>query len=134
MRQSWSVHERLDSSQDGALPTEFRLEVAPERDLVRVSPIGEIDISTAERVRAQLQELTAAGFTNLILDLRGTTFLDSSGLHVVLDAHSAADRDGFDFGIVAGPPAVQRVFEVAGLGDRLPFVDPGARRNGTGWA
>ena len=133
MHQSRSPDVVIRSSPDGALPTEFRVDVTPERDAVRVSPVGEIDLATAGEVRAQLQELTSAGFTNVILDLRATTFLDSTGLRLVMDTHSAAHRDGIAFAIVAGPAAVHRVFEVAGLSGRLPFVEPGAWRNGNGW-
>jgi anti-anti-sigma factor len=63
----------------------------------------------------------AAG--RVIVDLRWTTFVDSSTLHLVVDAYERAARDGIEFALVAGPPGVQRTFEVAGLGDRLPFVD-----------
>jgi anti-sigma B factor antagonist len=134
VHQSRSSEVVTGSSRDGMVPIDFRVEVAPERDVVRVSPIGELDISTADRVRAELQELRSAGFTRLVLDLRGTTFLDSSGLRLVLDAHSAAAGEGSGFAIVAGPPNVQRAFAVAGLRDHLPFVDPDARWNGNGWS
>jgi hypothetical protein len=36
--------------------------------------------------------------------------------------------------VIAGPPEVQRAFEVAGLDSRLPFVEPGSRRDGDGRA
>jgi anti-sigma B factor antagonist len=101
---------------------EFRLEVEPDADGVRVCPIGEIDLSTVGEVRAQLDELRSAGFTRLILDLRGATFLDSSGVRLALDANANSAADGTEFAIVPGPPAVQRTFEVAGLSARLPFI------------
>ena len=65
--------------------------------MVRVCPIGEVDVDTVGVVRAQLDELTVAGFTHVILDLRDVTFLDSSGLHLVhlvMDAQAASAADG----------------------------------------
>jgi anti-sigma B factor antagonist len=64
-----------------------------------------------------------SGTGRVILDLRRVTFADSSALHLALDAHGRATRTGIAFAIVAGPPGVQRTFDVAGLTDRLPFVD-----------
>jgi anti-anti-sigma factor len=107
------------------LPTEFRVEVEPDREAVRVCPIGDVDLSTVDEVRAQVEDLTAAGFKRVVLDLRQTTFLDSTGLRLVLDTHTASANDGTEFAVIAGPPEVQRAFEVAGLDSRLPFVEPG---------
>jgi anti-sigma B factor antagonist len=132
VRQSWSSSDGFDSSLADA-SSEFRLEVEPERDAVRVCPIGEIDFSTVGEVRAQLDELRSAGFSRLILDLRRATFLDSSGVRLALDALATAAADGTEFAIVPGPPAVQHTFEVAGLSDQLPFIGAYGRRNGTAW-
>jgi anti-anti-sigma factor len=107
------------------IPIEFRVEVEPDREVVRVCPIGDVDLSTVDEVRAQVEDLTAAGFKRVVLDLRQTTFLDSTGLRLVLDAHSASADDGTEFAVIAGPPEVQRAFELAGLDSRLPFVEPG---------
>jgi anti-sigma B factor antagonist len=109
---------------DGATPPAFSIDVRPERDLVRVCPAGEIDFDTVGVVRAQLDELTRAGFTCVVLDLRDVTFLDSSVMHFAIDAQAASTADGWEFGIIEGPANVQRAFEIAGLSERLPFVDP----------
>lgn len=111
----------------GAVPPAFRLDVVPERDAVRVCPVGEVDIDTADSVRGQIDALVGDGFNRVILDLRGTTFLDSTGLRLAIDVHSAAARDGFDFAIIEGPARVQRAFEICGLLSQLPFVDPISR-------
>ena len=108
---------------DGDIPVPFRVEVEPERDGMRVSPIGELDMATVGEVRAQLVALRPLGFSRLILDLRRTTFLDSTGLRLALDENSASARDGYSFAIFAGPPTVQHVFEISGLAPRLPFVE-----------
>lgn len=131
MRQSRPSVGGSDQPPVDDLPTEFRLEVEPEREAVRVCPIGDVDLSTVDEVRAQLEVLTASGFRHVILDLRRTTFLDSTGIRLVLDAYSASVADGTEFKLIAGPPAVQRAFEVTGVESRVPFVESGPRRNGS---
>ena len=130
MRESWLSSDGSGASGADAA-SKFRVEVEPDRDVVRVCPIGEIDLSTVGEVRARLDELRSAGFRRLILDLRGATFLDSTGVRLALDAHTSAVADGTGFAIVPGPPAVQRTFEVAGLSDRLPFTESRGQRDGT---
>ena len=99
----------------------FRVEVHPERDSVRVVPVGEVDIATVGEVDARLRELDQAGFRELVLDLRQVTFIDSSGMRLVMACHTAASENGTDFTVLEGPPAVQRIFQVAGRLDFLPF-------------
>lgn len=101
----------------------FRVDVARERDAVRVCAVGEVDLATIGILRERLDEAMASATGRVILDLHETTFVDSSALHLAVDACERAARDGIEFAIVAGPPHVQRTFAVAGLGDRLPFVD-----------
>ncbi len=107
------------------VPPRFRVDVQPERALVRVCPVGEVDLDTVGDVTAEIQRLCAAGFEHIVLDLRGTTFLDSTGLRLVLDAQAASSRDGWDFCVLRGPPQVQRTFEAAGMLARVRFVDDG---------
>jgi anti-anti-sigma factor len=102
----------------------FRVDVAMEHGgAMRVRPVGEVDIATVGRVRARIDEAMAAGAGRVILDLRTTTFLDSAGLHLALDTVESAARNGTEFTIIAGPHAVQRTFDVAGLRAQLPFVE-----------
>jgi anti-anti-sigma factor len=110
---------------------EFNIEVKPERAVVRVCPIGEIDLDTVETLRSQLKELD--GFQRIVLDLREATFLDSSGLRLIVEVYKASAADGFELAIVPGPPDVQRAFDVTGLSTRLPFVD-GRSQDGNRWA
>jgi anti-anti-sigma factor len=101
----------------------FRVDVAREGGGMRITPVGEVDSATIGHVRESVEEALAAGVGRVILDFRETTFLDSTGLHLAIDAADGALLNGTDFAIIAGPPAVQRTFEVAGLNERLPFVD-----------
>ncbi|NUT56864.1 MAG: STAS domain-containing protein [Thermoleophilia bacterium] len=100
---------------------EFRVDVTRERGAVRLCPVGELDMATIGCLREHLDEARDAG--HVTLDLRQATFLDSSALHLAVEAHERAARDGTGFAIVPAPPMVQRAFDIAGLSARLPFVD-----------
>ena len=85
--------------------------------------VGELDVATCGEVAERLRELRDVGFTRLELDLRAVTFLDSTAVHMILEADSRArDEDG-EFALISGPPAVARALEICGLSERLAFRD-----------
>jgi anti-anti-sigma factor len=99
----------------------FTCKVIPERDQVIVAPRGELDMATVGAVEEELRRLYDSGFRKLVLDLGGLSFMDSSGLHLVMRWTAEASRDGFQFELEAGQPQVQRLFELAAVLDELPF-------------
>ena len=99
-------------------------EVVPEQEAVRVRAIGTLDLSTVPVLDRQLNELRAAGFRRLIVDLGGLFFMDSTGLRLALTWHAAAQQDGFEIAFAPGSPTIQRVFEMTGMSDHVPFIDP----------
>jgi anti-sigma B factor antagonist len=100
----------------------FRCEVAPHRTEVFVRPVGELDLATVPVVDAQLTELSSSGFPQLIVDLRGVRFLDSTGIRMLFSWQVRSEADGVAFSVIPGPRAVQRVLEVAGVDDRLTYA------------
>src|SRR5215213_9708506 len=102
----------------------FHCEVQPDREGVRIRPVGEVDLATVDVVQAQLAELKARGFSQLTLDLRAVSFMDSTGLRMILEWDASSRVDGFAFRLVAGSPAVQRLFDLTGTRERLDFVEP----------
>ena len=86
-----------------------------------VRPHGELDIATVEALRRSLA--ARDGDEGLALDLRGLGFLDTSGLQLVLETFRRARTEDWELVVVRGPRSVQRVFEIAGLEDMLPFAD-----------
>ena len=93
----------------------FRCDVVPDRAVVRVEPSGELDLATVEQVRGHILELLDAGFATVHLDLGRLTFLDSSGLRMILEARMHAAGLGSRLSVHPGPPGVQRAFELAGM-------------------
>ncbi|MCW3027782.1 MAG: anti-sigma-factor antagonist [Solirubrobacterales bacterium] len=84
---------------------------------------GELDIAAAEDLEAAV--IPCADAAALTLDLSRLSFMDSTGLTVVLLADALCKARGIAFALVPGPRQVQRVFEIAGLLEKLPFeMDP----------
>ena len=110
----------------------FRCEVEPHRAQVLVRPVGELDLATVPAVDEQLGELWSVGFTDLVLDLRGVRFLDSTGLRMLLAWQTRSATDGVAFTVIRGPRVVQRVLEVAGVDEWLTYapVDGAHRLSG----
>ena len=94
---------------------------------MRVVPGGELDLSNAAALQAQLDELRVAGFAHVMLDLRELTFMDSSGVRLIFREDRRARSAGRRFSLIAGNPQVQRVLSVCGLQERLDFGDPVAQ-------
>jgi anti-anti-sigma factor len=102
----------------------FSCEVIPERDRVVVRPRGELDMATVGAVEQELQHLRKSGFASILLDLGGLTFMDSSGLHLVMRWTKDSASDGFAFAVEPGSRAVMRVFELAEMTNGVPFTRP----------
>ena len=84
---------------------------------------GELDFSSATAALKRLFALDLRGGDQLVLDLRGVTFLDSTGIRLLLQAREHAYRHGAGFLVVRGPAHVMRVLELVGLDEQLALVD-----------
>ena len=84
---------------------------------------GELDLASAPRVEAELHAAEAAQAGQIILDLWGLNFIDSTGLRLILNADARSKANGRRLRLLPGPPQVQRIFEITATMERLPFVD-----------
>ena len=101
----------------------FRVAVQPERERVRVIPYGELDLATVEQLETQIAQLRARGYPTIVLDLRQLTFMDSTGLRLLVELDAESRSDGFRFAILdcAGP--VRRLLELTQIDGRLEYAD-----------
>jgi len=88
-----------------------------------VAVTGELDIAETPSLGGVLASIEEGKPPVLVLDLRGLTFIDSSGLRLVLETDMRARREARRLVVVHGPEAVHRVFLIALLDRRLEFVD-----------
>jgi anti-anti-sigma factor len=94
-----------------------------EGDTHTVSVSGEMDVANAGGVEQELTRVEATDAPAIVLDLGGLTFIDSTGIRMLLmaDTRSGSDSDRV---ILRSPSeAVLRVLHLAGLEDRLHFAD-----------
>ncbi len=102
--------------------SEFSVAVQSEESAEIVAVRGEIDLATADAVRAELNAALERG-RPVVLDLREVAFMDTQGLAVVIEAQQAAASDGTQFAITRAPDHVHRLFDMIGLTPRLTIVD-----------
>jgi anti-sigma B factor antagonist len=80
---------------------------------------GEIDIATAPRMIAALNEVLAEIESPLVVDLSSVVFMDSTGLALLMNARRRVVRRGQGFAIVCPPGPIGRVFEIADMIETL---------------
>jgi anti-sigma B factor antagonist len=99
----------------------FEAVVSQEGKVPTIALNGECDLQIFPDIDELLMSSCGDGFSSVRIDLRGLTFIDSSGLRALMMAKARADSHGTNLSIVPAPAAVMRVFELVGLLDQLPF-------------
>ena len=95
-----------------------------DRDgLVHMILVGELDLSSVAKVQEELRRIEAKSPATVVVDLSKLSFLDSTGLRCIVTADERAREQGRRVVIVRGPDAVQRVFAITRLEERLEIVD-----------
>jgi anti-sigma B factor antagonist len=104
---------------------EFDTRQADQRTILALR--GELDISSAPALEEVLAGAEGTEPAVLVLDLRGLQFMDSTGLRTIVSADQRARDSGRRLIVVRGPEAVDRIFSVTRLDQRLELVeDPAA--------
>jgi anti-anti-sigma factor len=104
-------------------PPPFGIELARDGTTATVAILGELDISTTPELTEGLRSLEP-GYATLVVDLSRCTFFASSGISILLEESHRAKEEGFELVVIKAPPEVQRMFDLAGLDDKLTFRDP----------
>jgi anti-anti-sigma factor len=84
---------------------------------------GELDLSTAPLLEAALLAAEATEAASITLDIDGVSFIDSTGLRTLLEAHVRSQQDGNRIRLTKGSTQAQRLFALAAVDEILPFVD-----------
>jgi anti-sigma B factor antagonist len=76
---------------------------------------GEVDVYSAPRLRERLVDLVSQGHRQIVVDLEGVDFLDSTGLGVLVGGLKRLRSHGGDLSLVCTQPRILKVFEITGL-------------------
>lgn len=82
---------------------------------------GELDLVSTALLDDAIERIGMVAVDGIALDLHKLTFIDSTGVRAVLELQDLCREHGTEFRIIQGPPTTQRIFEVAGLIEVLPF-------------
>jgi anti-sigma B factor antagonist len=98
------------------------LSITSQRDgsAYRVTAVGELDLATVETLQRVLLEIDDGA--EIVLDLSGLSFIDSTGLRLVLDLNERYGGEADRLRVIAGSPAVERLLDIVGLRDQLPLI------------
>ncbi len=109
---------------------DFEVRHEPHDGAVVVAARGEIDIVTSPELRSALLDERAQA-PLVVLDLREVTFIDSSGLGVIVGQQKRAQERDERFSVAVGASlAVQRILDLSGLVKVLDIVDDPSERLG----
>jgi anti-sigma B factor antagonist len=119
------------SEPPGAL---FEIDVSSaEGDVPVVALRGELDFDEAPSFGRVLEELRADGEREVVVDLSDLTFIDSSGISVLVGAARASAAEQGTLVVAAPTPHVQRVFDIVNLSELLaiePSLESALQRIG----
>lgn len=114
--------QRPEYNEAGFVPDLLSVRITRNENAVVLTLVGELDLATGGRVKDALDELQDAPPARLVIDLSQLSFLDSTGLAMLVGLERRCRENGTPIlEIRPGPPAVQRLFELVGAAGRLPF-------------
>jgi anti-sigma B factor antagonist len=101
----------------------LRIRSERDGDVAAICVSGELDLATASRLQRELERVEACDVRSILLDLSGLTFVDSTGIRLLFSAYNRSRADSDRLTMLRGSAAVQRVLQLTGVADLLPFID-----------
>lgn len=96
-------------------PAELQVVVSVVDGEHEVRLVGELDLGTAPKLRDELARLTADGARLVTVDMRELSFIDSTGLSVLITGLKRLRQDGGDMTLRSPTPGTLKVLEITGL-------------------
>ena len=97
----------------------LRITSGREGDVAVLTLAGELDPHTAPALAEELDDAIGGGATTVVLQLAELSFIDSSGLRVVISAHRRLDEAGGRLVLRTPSDTVRRLLEITGLLDHI---------------
>lgn len=111
------LSEALRMPENSDFTGTLQINVSHDGPSARLGFVGEFDLSGIDRAREKLMTVAQDGATEIVIDLRELTFIDSSGIAFLLGAVKEAEGQRLTF-VPSESPAVRRVLDITGV-DRL---------------
>lgn len=99
----------------------LRIEIARRGGSLVLVVRGELDIVSSPLLDRALLRARGTEAGGIVVDLQAVSFIDSTGLHVLIK-HARAEGGQTRVRVTKGSPQVQRLFELSGVADYLTFV------------
>ena len=103
------------------LEPEFEVDITEETRGTVVTVSGELDVASSQVLEQELARLRTDA--TVVVDLRALTFIDSTGLGVLVRAHQLAKERSARFGLIRGNGQVDRLLTLTGLDEELLIGD-----------
>lgn len=112
-------HNEIRAVEAGGL----RATVSRADGTVTVRFEGELDMTAADAAAAVLREAGAGAPRAVVVDLQGLTFMDSTGVRLLIDAYRRSSGAGHAFAVRDGAGPARRVLRLVQLDGVLPMID-----------
>jgi anti-sigma B factor antagonist len=99
----------------------FAVGVNERRSVATLELAGEFDLAARDRFDFHLRFVMSGDPDHIVIDLRGLSFIDSSGIELLLGADALSRQDGFRLWIVSGEGQVKQALDICGVANRLPL-------------
>ena len=86
-----------------------------DKQIWEIKLVGEIDISNAQNFKKQIEDSLAEVKQNIEIDLSELTYIDSTGLGVIIAAHSSMKKDGLGVKVHSAVGGVKKLLTVSNL-------------------
>jgi anti-sigma B factor antagonist len=103
--------------------SDFRVETHTNGRVITLTVLGELDLVSSPTLAEELDRAIGSDAAVIVLDLRRLSFMDSTGLHVLVKAHQRAQEGGRRFVMTKGGDQVQRVLDLTGITELVTIVD-----------
>jgi anti-anti-sigma factor len=107
-------------------------EVRAVGDHALVMLVGEIDVSTVGQLRERFRELSQAGIRHVSLNLAEVSFLDSTGISLIISENKRVEALDGELILFSPQPMVRRVFEITGVDEYLNIRPAAAHADNAG--
>lgn len=84
---------------------------------------GELDLASGHELEEALAGVRGWGTELIVLDLSELTFMDTTGLKLLIEANQQAHEGAPQFRVINGGPQIQRLLRITGVDQRLTLID-----------